>query len=174
MRSCFTVILCIVLCFALGVGILNYQEKEEPMDQGSYLVFESEGVKYELPLDGQGEVRESENSYENGVILKDGEEVGKETHVLYDINSFKKIQPYLPIVDVRTQEEFREGHLPGADNLPLDQIEEAKDRYKDYKVLVVHCRSGARSANAAKKLIAMGFDCVVDLGGLLSYRGELE
>ena len=74
-------------------------------------------------------------------------------------------------LDVRTREEYAEGHLPGAVNIPLDELGGAnfgRDRH-----FYVYCRSGARSARAAGYLKRRGF-FVVDLGGIAGYAGELE
>ncbi len=74
------------------------------------------------------------------------------------------------LLDVRTQEEFDEGHIPGAVCLPNELITAdmpvAFD--KDAEILV-YCRSGRRSAEAAKKLADMGYINVADFGGILDW-----
>ncbi|MGE0789546.1 MAG: rhodanese-like domain-containing protein [Sandaracinaceae bacterium] len=71
------------------------------------------------------------------------------------------------LLDVRTRGEFGSGHLPGALNIPLQELSRraaeigAKDR-----PVVVYCASGARSRSAAKMLKAAGFATVHNLGGL--------
>lgn len=69
------------------------------------------------------------------------------------------------LVDVRTPAEFRDGHVDGAVNVPLDQLEarSAEIGAKDQAV-VLYCHSGRRSALAARKLAAQGFTKVYDLG----------
>ena len=75
------------------------------------------------------------------------------------------------LLDVRTPEEYRDGHLPGAKNLPLDRLEAiALPRETP---LFVYCYSGARSGQACRKLQAMGYRCE-NIGGLAGYRGSLE
>ena len=69
------------------------------------------------------------------------------------------------LLDVRTAEEFASGHVEGAINIPLDQLDErmAELGPKDQSV-VVYCRSGKRSASATRMLHAEGFTQVLDLG----------
>lgn len=70
------------------------------------------------------------------------------------------------VIDVRTPSEFSSGHLPSAINIPLDQIEIALPRrVKDKsQVLLLHCQSGMRSGVAKKKLKALGYKNVYNLG----------
>lgn len=70
------------------------------------------------------------------------------------------------VIDVRTPGEFRSGHLPGAINLPLDQIETSlPPRVKDKgHPLLLHCQSGMRSGVATRKLNAMGYANAFNLG----------
>ena len=75
------------------------------------------------------------------------------------------------LLDVRTPEEYRDGHLPGAKNLPLDRLDTIAEPAGS--PLFVYCRSGARSAQARARLARAGYS-VTDLGGLLGYRGPLE
>lgn len=80
------------------------------------------------------------------------------------------------ILDVRTPEEFAEGHIPGALLIPDYDIEkraEAELTDKNQTVLV-YCRSGNRSRGAAKKLISMGYTDVRDFGGIMSWPYETE
>ena len=81
--------------------------------------------------------------------------------------------PDLILLDVRTQEEFEQGHIPGAVCLPTEMI--AADMPflfgKDAEILL-YCRSGRRSADAAKKLRDMGFTNVFDFGGIIDWPYE--
>lgn len=75
------------------------------------------------------------------------------------------------IVDVRTAEEYAEGHVPGAilvDNNTIgkDQPKELPD--KDAKLLI-YCRSGKRSKAASDKLVEMGYQNVYDFGGIIDW-----
>lgn len=76
------------------------------------------------------------------------------------------------VVDVRTASEFASGHLPGAANLPVDQLADriaAAVPDKSTPVLV-HCLSGTRSAMACRILKGMGYSEVVNLGTLARAR----
>ena len=70
------------------------------------------------------------------------------------------------VIDVRTPAEFNASHLPSAINIPLDQIETALPRrVKDKsQVLLLHCHSGMRSGVAKKKLNALGYTNVFNMG----------
>lgn len=79
------------------------------------------------------------------------------------------------LLDVRTPEEYGEGHIPGSRNLPLQRIEEVEEAVGGKDVpLFVYCRSGARSAQAAHVLRQMGYEQVKDLGGILNWSGSVE
>lgn len=74
----------------------------------------------------------------------------------------------VPIVlDVRTPEEFAEGHVPGALNVPHAQLPARLGEVAAYRdaELVVHCQSGRRAANATRVLLKAGFQRVRDLEG---------
>ena len=70
------------------------------------------------------------------------------------------------VIDVRSPGEFAGGHLPGAVNIPLGEIEGAIERrVKDKnQVILLHCQSGMRSGIAAKKLKAIGYTHAYNLG----------
>lgn len=75
------------------------------------------------------------------------------------------------LLDVRTKEEFCEGHLKGAVNIPLDDLNEIKIN-KD-QTLYVMCRSGQRSASAIRRLSAMGYHKLYNIGGIIHWNGEV-
>ena len=82
-------------------------------------------------------------------------------------------QTYL--IDVRTKEEFEEGHVPNSINIPLDQIESIVDIVPDTdSTLLLYCQSGRRTVTAAKALLNLGYKVIFDLGGILNYVGDLE
>ena len=62
------------------------------------------------------------------------------------------------IVDVRTPEEFRSGHVAGSINMPLDRLEDQLKKLDKSKPVITCCRSGARSGMAADELKRHGFD----------------
>ncbi|MHC9537786.1 rhodanese-like domain-containing protein [Dellaglioa sp. BT-FLS60] len=72
------------------------------------------------------------------------------------------------IIDVREDFEFAEGHIPGAINVPLDEI----DQYELEGQVYIICRSGRRSAQAADILFEKGKDVVDVYGGMLSWQGS--
>ena len=78
------------------------------------------------------------------------------------------------LLDVRTQEEFNAGHIPGAICIPNETIspEQEFPFGKDVK-LFLYCRSGRRSAEAAKKLVSMGYTDVTDFGGIIDWPYEV-
>lgn len=77
-------------------------------------------------------------------------------------------------IDVRTPEEYAEGHIEGAINLPLDNLEAliANQAPDLTDTIMVYCRSGNRSATAAKRLKELNYAIVFDLGGINAYQGE--
>lgn len=78
------------------------------------------------------------------------------------------------LLDVRTEEEYREGHIEGSINLPLGRINEIGGIVKDKDTpLFVHCLSGARSGQAVSYLKQSGYTNVKNIGGIGSYRGKV-
>jgi len=75
------------------------------------------------------------------------------------------------IVDVRTPGEFANGHVPGAVNIPLGELQsKIKKVGKKRKPVVVYCRSGSRSASAAAILRDRGFAQVIDMKTQANWR----
>ena len=79
------------------------------------------------------------------------------------------------LLDVRTPEEYRSGHIPGSRNIPLQTIDRisAVAENKD-TALYVYCQSGARSRQAAGLLKQMGYMNVNNIGGIAAYTGKVE
>ena len=80
------------------------------------------------------------------------------------------------ILDVRSPDEFAAGHIPGAINVPNEtigtaEIPELPD--KD-QLILVYCRSGRRSKEASEKLVKLGYTNIVEFGGILDWKGEIE
>ena len=83
--------------------------------------------------------------------------------------------PQAILLDVRTPEEYRGGHVPGSKNLPLQQIEKITSiAEKKDTPLFVYCQSGARSRQAVSLLQRMGYVNVNKIGGMSAYRGKVE
>lgn len=78
-----------------------------------------------------------------------------------------KIKAGAKVVDVRTPEEFKGGHYPGAVNIPLQEIDARLQEFGDQqKPIVVYCHSGSRSGRAKTLLEAAGYRDVTNGGGL--------
>ncbi len=77
------------------------------------------------------------------------------------------------LLDVRTREEFSEGHIAGAMNIPVDELEKRLNELKKYKnfEIIVYRRSGNRSRRASEILVRHGFKYVYNLsGGIIEWR----
>ena len=87
-----------------------------------------------------------------------------------------KSVPNALLVDVRNPAEYNGGHIPGSINFAMSRIlQEAEEAFPDKaQPLYVYCQSGARSARAGKLLDLLGYENVVDLGGIASYNGPKE
>ena len=80
------------------------------------------------------------------------------------------------ILDVRRPDEFAAGHIPNAINVPNESIgtsEIAELPDKD-QLIMVYCRSGRRSKEASEKLVKLGYTNIVEFGGILDWKGEIE
>ena len=83
--------------------------------------------------------------------------------------------PGAVLLDVREVNEYDVGHIPGATNLPLSEMEDAEAYLEDKSApIFIHCRSGVRSAQATLMLENMGYTTLMDIGGILDYSGEIE
>lgn len=118
------------------------------------------GIAALLLLSGCGASRQPENTYrqitqeEAAKIMAEGED-------------------YI-LLDVRTQAEFAQAHIPGAICVPNETIgeEDIPELPKKDQLILVYCRSGNRSKQASEKLAALGYTNVVEFGGINSWPGE--
>ena len=79
----------------------------------------------------------------------------------------KEVLKKASVVDVRTPGEYLEGHYPGAINIPLNELQNRLEEFKELKTpIVAYCRSGARSGMAVSLLKQNGFSEVYNGGGL--------
>ena len=80
------------------------------------------------------------------------------------------------ILDVRRADEFAEGHIPGAINVANEVIgtEEIPELPDKSQLILVYCRSGRRSKEASEKLVKLGYTNIVEFGGILDWKGEIE
>jgi len=95
-----------------------------------------------------------------------------------DINQGVKEYSATPgavLLDVRTSEEYRDGHIPGSKNVPLQTIDKIASvaENKD-TALFVYCYSGARSRQAVGQLQRLGYTHVNNIGGIAAYVGKVE
>ena len=79
------------------------------------------------------------------------------------------------ILDVRRPDEFAAGHIPNAINVPNESIgtTEIPELPNKDQLIMVYCRSGRRSKEAAEKLTKLGYTNIVEFGGILDWKGEI-
>ena len=79
------------------------------------------------------------------------------------------------VVDVRRQDEYDEGHIPGAILVPNESIETGRpEALPDLnQIILIYCRSGRRSKEAAQKLFDMGYANIYEFGGIIDWTGEI-
>ena len=79
------------------------------------------------------------------------------------------------LLDVRTPQEYREGHIPGSKNVPLQQLDKISSVIDNKNVpMFVYCYSGGRSRQATAMLQRMGYTNVQNIGGIAAYSGKVE
>ena len=80
------------------------------------------------------------------------------------------------ILDVRTQEEYDQGHIPGAILIPNTEIEARAEEVLTDKdqLILVYCRSGRRSKIAAEALLELGYTNIKEFGGIIDWPYETE
>ena len=79
------------------------------------------------------------------------------------------------IVDVRRQDEYDSGHIPGAILIPNESLgTEKPEKLPDFdQVILIYCRSGNRSKAASQKLADMGYTNIYEFGGIIDWNGEI-
>ncbi|WP_139905309.1 rhodanese-like domain-containing protein [Clostridium thermarum] len=92
-----------------------------------------------------------------------------------DVNDIATILGKINLIDVRENYEYKDGHVPTAINIPMDDIIEAPekilDKSKEYHII---CQSGARSSRVCDVLKDKGFNVINVSGGTGRYRGNLD
>ena len=83
--------------------------------------------------------------------------------ILFGINN---IADEFIVIDVRTPEEFKEGHIEGSSNIEWEKISSITKEVKKDQKIYLYCRSGRRSQNATDILIDLGYEDVTNLGGI--------
>ena len=86
----------------------------------------------------------------------------------------QKERDYL-VLDVRSPEEYAEGHIPHAINIPIEQFGEdpPKELPDRNQTIFVYCVKGIRSMNVANRLAHMGYKNIVEMGGIQDWHGEI-
>ena len=79
-------------------------------------------------------------------------------------NRFQDLESDDLILDVRTPEEFRGGHIPGAQNTPHEEVASMAHNLKQFKTVYVHCKMGGRAKIAAQALQRSGLNNIVCVG----------
>lgn len=88
-----------------------------------------------------------------------------------------KKNPDATIVDVRREDEYKAGHIPGAVLLTMETITEetaTKVLPDKNQMILIYCRSGRRSKIAAQNLHDLGYSNLIEFGGILDYKGDVE
>lgn len=78
------------------------------------------------------------------------------------------------LIDVRTPDEYRTGHLKGAINIPLQQLQGSLSKIRKDKPVITYCASGMRSSAAKNMLTAKGFGEVYNGGGFHNLQNKLR
>ena len=79
------------------------------------------------------------------------------------------------IIDAREQDEYDEGHIPGAILIPYGEIADRAEKELPDKdqLILVYCRSGRRSKIAAEELVKLGYTNVKEFGGIIDWKDEI-
>ena len=113
-------------------------------------------------------MNKKEKIIENEVIIK---------HIsMNDIVQIMEENENYIILDVRTQAEYNQGHIPNAICIPNETIDEnVVNKLPDKnQMILVYCRSGNRSKQAAEKLKKLGYTNLIEFGGIIDWKGEIE
>ena len=102
---------------------------------------------------------------------------GQKNYEDVDVKGFAELiaDSSVVVLDVRTADEFREGHLAGAINIDVKQsdfLQRAVSLLPKAKTIAVYCRSGRRSANACGQLSGEGYKTVNLKGGIMAWMDE--
>lgn len=102
---------------------------------------------------------------------------GSTTHKSYETISsekaFKMMNDDVIILDVREKEEYNNGHIKNALNIPLDNIISEEIDIDKNKTILVYCQSGNRSKTASSKLASLGYENIYNFGGINDWPYEV-
>lgn len=83
-------------------------------------------------------------------------------------------EKHVVLVDVRTPEEFKAGHIPGAINIRNESIKGEPEELPDKNArILLYCRSGLRAKDAMTKLDELGYTDLSNMGGILDWKGPI-
>ena len=100
--------------------------------------------------------------------------IAKSVNINDELKEAKKTKDAV-IIDVRSSDEYAQGHIPGALNVPADNIEAMPDVIPNRETpIFTYCLRGSRSSRASRTLKAMGYTRVINMGGINKYKGERE
>ena len=98
----------------------------------------------------------------------------KQSNINQGIEEYKRTDDAV-LLDVRTPQEYQEGHIPESKNVPLQQLNNVVSVVKNTEIpLFVYCYSGTRSRQAIGMLQQMGYSKVNNIGGIAAYSGKVE
>lgn len=78
------------------------------------------------------------------------------------------------LVDVREQDEYKAGHIPGAVNYPLSTLDKTELPWEKNASIYVYCLAGTRSIKAVRYLRSQGYTNATNIGGINSWRGQVD
>ena len=106
-----------------------------------------------------------------GNILKGLISLFKHTDINENLKEFEAT-PDAVLLDVRTNEEYKTGHISGSINIPVDDILEIEDKIPDHDTMIfVYCHSGNRARRAVDKMKMLGYKNAKNIGGIVDYKG---
>ena len=111
------------------------------------------------------------------LVAMEANAVGFKTLSMAEGIEMAKGNPKAVIVDVRRDDEYKAGHIPGALLVTLEKITKesaAKVLPDKSQMIFIYCRSGRRSKIAANKLLELGYTNLIEFGGILDYTGPVE
>lgn len=111
-----------------------------------------------------------------GCAIKNPKRTAGYKHISQDEAKTMMAEGNSVIIDVRRPEEYNEGHIPGAICIPNETIssEEPSELPDKDAVILVYCRSGRRSREAAAKLAKLNYTNIYEFGGIINWTGDIE
>ena len=128
-----------------------------------------------------GQASNEPNDDTKNNALQQSESEGDNMEITYERITQKEAKQLMAdeegyiILDVRTQDEYASGHIPGAICVPNETIdgEMPAELPEKSQLILVYCRSGNRSKQASQKLVELGYTNVKEFGGIMDWDGEI-